>query len=181
MTKKTQPVVWSRGLLTYLRPIEEGDLPTFNRWINDPDMEQFLLRVNPISMPGQRAWYEQVTSDDPNKHTVAICRNEDDALLGNMFLGIDREKRKGSTGTIIGEEKYRSKGYGTDAKMQMLRYAFLTRNLRKVQSDIFETNGRSQRYHKGHVRINGITDEDFTLLQFEQISRVMKYACPPSG
>lgn len=146
MTNVNQPIIWSRGKTTYLRPVQEEDQKNFNRWINDPYMEQFLMLTGPISMNGQRSWYDQVTKDDPNKLTLSVCLTENDVLIGNIYLGIDSDNQKGSTGTIIGEADYRGKGYGTDAKMQLLRYAFMTRALRKVKSRIFSTNGPSQRY-----------------------------------
>lgn len=163
MTDNPLPVIWSKGKLTYLRPVIENDLFPFNRWINDPEMEELLSRTAPVSFLGQKAWYERITSDDPNKLTLSICLSEDHTLIGNIFLGIDPEKQKGGTGTIIGEDKYRGKGYGTDAKMQILRYAFMTRALRKVQSNIFATNIRSQRYGEkcGYKHVATIPKEFF--------------------
>jgi len=52
------------------------------------------------------------------------------------------------TGAIIGEKEYQGKGYGTDAKMTLLNYAFNTLNLRKVCSDVISFNKRSLAYSK---------------------------------
>jgi len=52
-----------------------------------------------------------------------------------------------STGAAIGEKKYWSKGYGTAAKMLLLKWAFLELNLRAVQSSVFAFNERSAHYN----------------------------------
>jgi hypothetical protein len=39
------------GKLVRLRAPERGDLPTFVKWINDPEVTEFLKLEPPISMP----------------------------------------------------------------------------------------------------------------------------------
>ncbi len=43
---------------------------------------------------------------------------------------------------------HQGQGYGTEAKMLLLDYAFNTLNLRKVCSTVLAFNGRSQRYNE---------------------------------
>jgi len=47
------------------------------------------------------------------------------------------------TGTLIGDKKYWGRGYGTDAKMLLLWYAFTVLNLRRINSRVIEFNKRS--------------------------------------
>jgi RimJ/RimL family protein N-acetyltransferase len=56
--------------------------------------------------------------------------------------------RTATTGALIGEAQYRGNGYGTEAKMLLLDYAFRTLNLRKVCSNVIAFNERSQRYNE---------------------------------
>jgi len=49
---------------------------------------------------------------------------------------------------IIGEKDYWGKGYGTDAKMSLLYYAFRILNLHRVASSVYEFNTRSLDYNK---------------------------------
>ena len=64
--------------------------------------------------------------------------------VGNIGLhGIDRGNRKASIGIVIGEKGRWSKGYGTDAMMTVLRYAFRDLHLHKVNLDVIDYNERA--------------------------------------
>ena len=54
----------------------------------------------------------------------------------------------GHTGALIGEKDCWGKGYGTEAKMLLLHWAFTELNLRKITSSVIAFNKRSQRYLK---------------------------------
>jgi RimJ/RimL family protein N-acetyltransferase len=54
--------------------------------------------------------------------------------------------RYATTGAFIGEKEYWGKGYGTDAKMHLLEYAFHTLNLHKMCSSVYAFNERSVKY-----------------------------------
>jgi RimJ/RimL family protein N-acetyltransferase len=47
---------------------------------------------------------------------------------------------------MIGEKEYWGKGYGTEAKMLLLDYAFNVLNLRKITSGVIAFNERSYNY-----------------------------------
>ncbi|MBP9760373.1 MAG: GNAT family N-acetyltransferase, partial [Candidatus Pacebacteria bacterium] len=56
--------------------------------------------------------------------------------------------RTATSGAFIGDVAHQGQGYGTEAKMLLLDYAFNTLNLRKVCSTVLAFNGRSQRYNE---------------------------------
>ena len=45
------------GRLIRLRPVERGDLPAFVRWINDPEVTEFLKLEPPMSLEDEEAWF----------------------------------------------------------------------------------------------------------------------------
>ena len=60
----------------------------------------------------------------------------------------------------IGEEKFRSKGYGTDALRLILRYAFFELNLNRVGLDVISYNKRAVRaYEKVGFKVEGTMRE----------------------
>lgn len=68
--------------------------------------------------------------------------------------------RNAVTGTLIGEKEHRGKGYGTDAKMLLLDFAFNALGLHKVCSRVFAFNGRSRRYgEKCGYTVEGVLKE----------------------
>lgn len=139
--------VWRRGKKTLLCPIQESDLPHFQLMVNDASVQQFILVDWPLSEVGQRTWFERVSTIDPNNITVAV-RTYKGELIGNMAMHFDEKKRAAKTGSLIGLGNYRGKGFGTDAKMTMLDYAFNWRDMRKVISPIIGYNIRSRKYAK---------------------------------
>jgi RimJ/RimL family protein N-acetyltransferase len=67
--------------------------------------------------------------------------------IGTMGIhGIDYRHGIATTGALIGEPEYWGKGYGSEAKMLLLEYAFNTLNLRKINSEVIAYNERSTQY-----------------------------------
>jgi hypothetical protein len=42
-----------------LRAIEREDIPTFVRWLNDPQVRQYLLMFEPMSKAKEERWFEK--------------------------------------------------------------------------------------------------------------------------
>jgi RimJ/RimL family protein N-acetyltransferase len=138
-------IVFLRGKKTVLRPLLESDIPLLQKWINDPDVRQFLTCIFPAMEAGERDWLEHIHKN-PDKNVVLMIVVNGQPI-GTMGLhGINWKDRVATTGAMIGEKSYWGKGYGTDAKMTLLDYAFNTLGLRKIVSRVFAFNGRSLAY-----------------------------------
>jgi len=140
-------IIWRTGKKTLLCPVQEKDLAPFQRMVNDPQVQQFIIIDWPLSEIGQKTWLERVSQPDPLKITVAVRTYSGD-LIGNMAISFDEKRRIAKTGSLIGVGEYRGQGYGTDAKMTLLDYAFNWRDVRKVVSSIIGYNIRSRKYAK---------------------------------
>lgn len=138
-------IIWRRGKKTLLCPVLEEDLSNFQRMVNDEQVQKFIVVDWPLSEVGQRAWFERVSKPDPLNITVSV-RTYSGQLIGNMTISFNEKKRVAKTGSLIGLGDFRGKGYGTDAKMTMLDYAFNWRDMRKVVSPIIGYNVRSRKY-----------------------------------
>ena len=150
-----QPVVFLKGKKVILRPLSESDAPALTRWINDPEVRQFLKNYTPQTESAEREWVESLKKKSDTDIVLGIeVRGK---LIGVMGIHkINRKDGLATTGALIGEKRYWGKGYGTDAKMAVLNYAFNTLNLRKIMSSVFAFNKRSLAYslHCGY-RIEG--------------------------
>jgi RimJ/RimL family protein N-acetyltransferase len=144
MTKPTS-IIWRTGKKVVLRPHQEEDLSSYQSWINDPEINQYLMVIWPMSMTGQRKWFETASSSTTDDIQVAVCTKEG-VLIGNMAMHINIRKRSAATGTLIGSKAHHNQGYATDAKMLLLDYAFNWLGLRKVTSSILSLNGASKSY-----------------------------------
>ncbi len=148
MTEETKAnrVFWRKGKKTMLCPLEIGDAPVIYRGINHPDSYNFLLYTDPKGLGCEEDWIRSKQKPDGKDVTVAIC-TLDGVLIGTMGLHrIDPIHRTAETGSVIFDEAYRNKGYGTDAKMILLDYAFNTLGLEMIESRAFGFNGRSSAY-----------------------------------
>jgi RimJ/RimL family protein N-acetyltransferase len=142
---KTETVVFLKGARTELRPVQAADIPLLTKWVNDPDVRRYVTNIFPVTEESEREWQDSLKK---KSHTdVVLVIAVKGKPIGVMGLHrIDWQNRTATTGALIGEKKYWGKGYGTDAKMALLEYAFNTLNLRKIISRVKAFNGRSKRY-----------------------------------
>jgi diamine N-acetyltransferase len=146
------------GRRIQLRAIERSDIPTFLRWLNDPEVIKNLLLYLPLSQAQEEQWFEDYLCDT-SRHIFGI-EKEDGKLIGNVALeGINWKDRHAELGIVIGEKDCWDKGYGTDAVHALLGFAFREMNLHRVFLRVFEDNVRAIRcyekcgfQHEGRLR-----------------------------
>jgi len=146
METKVERVVFLKGRKYILRPFnKETDLVKCHRWINDPEIYQYLLYSHPMTLQGEAEWFEKLYK---NKNNVPLAiETIEGEFIGTMGLhDIKSVDRTAVTGALIGEKEFWGRGFGTDAKMTLLDYAFNTLNLRKVCSRVIAFNKRSVAY-----------------------------------
>ncbi len=142
-------IVFLKGKRLYLRPVLEQDLDKLVVWINDPEIRQFLASYLPQSPQDEKQWLENMAKKKDTDLTFAIVLTENDEMIGVVGLHkIDHRSGTATTGTLIGRKDLWGKGYGSEAKMVLLDYAFGTLNLRKINTSVFATNPRSLKCQK---------------------------------
>jgi RimJ/RimL family protein N-acetyltransferase len=135
--------------------VEEGDLSLFVRWFNDPDVRYWLSMsdASELTMESEREWYEEMRADPAQ--VIWCIETEKGQPIGNLGLhSIDEAQGRATLGIAIGEKAFWSRGYGTEAIRQVLRYAFDEMGLRRIALGTDEDNARGIRcYEKcGFVR-----------------------------
>jgi diamine N-acetyltransferase len=48
------------------RGVEREDIPTFVKWLNDPEVLQGILLHNPVSQATEENWFEQMVKHPPD-------------------------------------------------------------------------------------------------------------------
>ena len=78
-------------------------------------------------------------------------------LIGNVGqIGLDWKNRSAFLGIVIAEKEYWGRGYGSDAIVTLLRFAFGEMNLHRIYLSVFDTNPRAIRcYEKCGFRHEG--------------------------
>lgn len=158
---KKEKIVFLKGRRIILRPLnKETDLEKCLVWTNDPEVTNFLSLLYPVDRITEGEWFDKLSKDKNN--VILAIETLNGKFIGTMGLhSINWVNRTAVTGALIGEKKYWGKGYGTEAKMLILDYAFNKLNLRKIKSEVIAYNKRSLNYslHCGY-EIEGRKKED---------------------
>jgi len=135
------------GKHVLLRAIELQDLPRLQQWANDPALQRLLGGWHfPTSMQDQHAWFATLSCQSANQRFAIEHQGE---LLGTVNLvSIDWKNRHAFEGLMLGDPASRGKGYGRDALMALMRYAFDELGLARLDTDIIEYNDSSLKLHE---------------------------------
>jgi diamine N-acetyltransferase len=147
MEEKVDKIVFLKGKKVYLRPLnKQNDLSLCLQWINDQGLTQYLSMYLPSSKESEGEWFDNMNK---SKNDIVLfietIKNRPIGIIG--LHKIDWKDRNAEHGIFIGEKDCWSKGYGKDAHMILLNYAFNTLNLHKICSSAVAFNERSLRYH----------------------------------
>jgi UDP-4-amino-4,6-dideoxy-N-acetyl-beta-L-altrosamine N-acetyltransferase len=143
------------GEKSHLRAIEREDIPTFVRWLNDPEVRHYLNLYLPLSKAQEEEWFAAHLRDDSSR--VFTIETEDGVAIGNIGLhDLDWKNRSALLGIVIAEKEYWGQGYGSDAITALLRFAFGEMNLHRIWLAVFDFNERAIRcYEKCGFRHEG--------------------------
>ncbi len=147
--------------LTAVEPKELADV--VEQWNRDSEYQRLsmLEPANQISVKKLSEWTERdQEKDPPSFYYFGIRTLEDDRLVGSSGLdGNLFPHGEAFVGIGIGERELWNKGYGTDAMLVTLHYAFQELNLRRVTLAVSDFNPRAIRSyekagftHEGRVR-----------------------------
>lgn len=146
MEQTKHETAFIRGSRVYLRPPhKETDMVFFQRWINDPDVRKFLATRPPYTMIAEEKYFDRI--GDNGDILFTICLRDGTPIGSTGLHQINRIDQTAVTGTWIAKP-YWNQGYGTEAKLLLLRVAFDTYNIRKVCSTAIAYNGRSIAHNK---------------------------------
>ncbi len=97
----------------------------------------------------EKNWIEKALINTPNQIRFAILEVKKLELIGvESIMKIDWYNRHGELGIFIGDKRYWGLGYGTEAIILLLDYAFNILNLNKIYLRVIEYNVRAIRAYK---------------------------------
>lgn len=138
-----------KGKKVNLRPFQMKDAKKTLAWRNDSSI-RFLAMMHPypVTKEMEHDWLQGILRDTSNKCvTFAIETAANHKLIGNFQLrDIQWIHRRAWLGIVIGDSIERGKGYGKEAMILGLEYAFRTLNLNKISLEVIN-------YNKGAIRI----------------------------
>lgn len=125
-------------------------LPDHVRYLNDPEVNRFLIPRPPFTIEGQREWFQKRREAGDIIHAILVLDSGVAEL--SIFAGvehlhsIDREARTAWTGMVIGNKRYWGKGIARQARLVHLQIAFEELGLEWVYSTAAAPNQRSRRF-----------------------------------
>lgn len=130
-----------------LVPPAPESIPTFLRWFSDVRVTQYLMVRNPMSVPQEAEWLENVARDPAHVYW-SVRINGNDKLIGSCGLtSLNWQHRRAMFGLVIGETDEWGHGYGTEMARLVLAYAFRELGLEKVSTCVILPNEASRRLH----------------------------------
>ncbi|MBI5289207.1 MAG: GNAT family N-acetyltransferase [Chloroflexi bacterium] len=133
-----------KGRIVNLRARELADAERMHRWINDREVTATLGNRYLWSLAAEEEFLRGQTSRPPSfpDQSFAI-ETKDGRHIGTTGLHrASPENRNAEMGIMVGEKDCWSRGYGTDALITLLRFAFGEMNLHRVELHVYADNER---------------------------------------
>jgi RimJ/RimL family protein N-acetyltransferase len=148
------------GKLVRLRALEALDEPLVYRWINDPEVAQWLMARLPFS---HQQIHDYIAQSSPSYEEArfGIESRSDGSLIGVCYLALTAlPDRRARLGIEVGDRARWGRGYGTDAMVTLCRYGFAMMNLHRIELEVFRENERAIRvYERTGFRVEGTRRE----------------------
>ncbi|HHT27924.1 MAG TPA: GNAT family N-acetyltransferase [Firmicutes bacterium] len=143
------------GEKVIIRSLEATDLSKIVTWTLDEEVNRFLESDYPKNLSDCVAWLQEVQSNRLAQHFAITT--VDNQLIGDIELDhISWRSGDAELRIRIGEKSLWDKGYGTDAVLTLIDYAFTRMSLKRIYLRVYAANRRAVRcYEKAGFRKEG--------------------------
>lgn len=136
------------GDKTSLVILTSDDVFLICKWINNKRVTQYLNAYSRVySLEYERKWLENALMDIDNP-ILGIWKNREKRLCGIVSLRVDKDNNRALLGIYIGDERDWGKGYGSEAVILALDYAFYVLGVHKVWLGLLSYNKRAYKSYK---------------------------------
>lgn len=136
----------------YLSPkgTSDEEIEKFTEWMNDFRVTDYTGKTGKIiTLLGEKEWFEKSARSEANRNFNIVELNSD-KLIGTIGLeNFNWIARSAVLGIFIGDEEFRSNGYGTEAIKLLLEFGFKYLNLHSIRLDLLSVNERA---HKCYLK-----------------------------
>ena len=141
----TMPIL--RGKNVLLRPYRRSDLPGILSWTNDTEATRYLTEIldQPYTEKNGEDFLNYALSGGSERMMFVMADPVTEEYWGQISLErISRRDGTAEVGVVLAKEEHRGKGIGREALSLLLRYAFDTLGLRRVELTVFAENSRAR-------------------------------------
>lgn len=107
--------------------------------INTPEVIEGVMTIPPVAREEELEWVKNLPKNKKNMHIFAVLAHEGEGrrFIGTMGLHKIRWPEGSCTsGSLLGSLEMLGQGYGTEAKLLLLKHAFDVLNLTTVKSEV---------------------------------------------
>lgn len=131
-----------------LRSLDEADRARLLTWRASPQVSAFMYSDHQISAEEHNRWFNGIAGDSRRRFWVIEA---EDAPVGLTNLAdIDTIQGRATIARYIADPTVRGRGVGGFAEFKVLDHAFFRLGLRKLWSEVLETNTVAWRLHMAH-------------------------------
>lgn len=161
-----------KGTNVVLRPVEREDLKRMQElWLNIDLIVLGHGEWTPRSLAGREKWFDKHLADEHQERSW-FAIEADGKVIGDAGLH-HSDRRSGSTQFGIGiyDPDYVSKGYGREALLLLLDWAFRIQNWRRIWLEALACNERAQRLYRsiGFVDEGRLREQHFYDGRYEDV------------
>ena len=147
------------GKRVVLRAMERADLPRVQRWMNDPEVLRRIYTYRHLSLEAEERWLQQM-GESTTDFVFAVDTHDGTGAAGHIgttgIHHVDWKNRCCMVGIVLGEERFRGHGLGTDAMRLLVRYAQQELGLHRVELEVYPFNQAAIRsYQKLGFHLDG--------------------------
>jgi RimJ/RimL family protein N-acetyltransferase len=148
------------GERVFLRPYHESDLEFFYHGLYIHETRRLTGLKKVYSKEYMAEYFSKISKDD-SRIFLVIVDQETNELIGDVELSyIDLLSRSSYIRIQISNDRYLSKGYGTEAMKLLLDYGFGVYDLHRIELEVYSYNSRAIRaYEKLGFKQEGIRRE----------------------
>lgn len=137
------------GEKVVLRAMEPEDMEKLRETTNDPDTERLVGGWSfPVSRYEQTRWYERAVADKSSLRFIIEVIEGHKAIGMVNLVNIDWKNRSAFHGIRLYNSAPKGNGYGTDAVMAIMKYAFEELQLVRLDGSWVEYNQPSIRLYQ---------------------------------
>jgi len=131
-----------------LRPLAKKDAPLILEWLKDRDVTRFFrFNTENATIDSVQKFINDSHNNKDSIH-LAIVASKDDEYLGTVSLKeIDRDAKTAEYAISL-RKKAQGKGYGHEATIKILDYAFTRLDLERVYLNVLSDNEKAIKLYK---------------------------------
>lgn len=136
------------GQRVHLRLPEKEDLLNIRKWANDPKIRSLTGEVMPTNQVSAEEFLEKVCNETDRVWFAIVLKENDRVIRETGLLRMFHPWRTTDLSIIIGEKDVWGMGYGAEAILLLLDYAFGCLNFHRVAVGVVGFNERAIRFYE---------------------------------